>query len=176
MSNISFFWRNLLFGFGFFGLGVYEAIIASDNNPNNTHFTNEITQGYVFCIIKSIINLIGSLCLLMVGMRTIIQIANGRHNNPPPQGDIISILFSIGISIWSLVMIIDNYDVGPFYTVVLIEATMFIIEISICYLLFVTTFCIACCYKIKNNGFSSEQNNSNNQNDEQMLNEQLSKI
>jgi hypothetical protein len=109
-----------------FGVGIWEAHIASKNQPNNVHFTYSEKEAYAFTVIKSIINIltcIGGFC---------IDFKLDKEDETKNKNKITCI--NIGIGLWCIVMyfqmIHDKSLFGSFNKIITAEFFISIIILS----------------------------------------------
>ena len=131
-----------------FGIGIWEAVIAASNNPRHNDYNNyndcngDVVQGYAFCVIKCVINITFGFLGILNGLVTCCVLKKDKDNDKKKDHHIQ--LVNLAISIWGLIMYVDNYKLGPFYKVVFAETIMFFIGIGTAISIILLTLCVLC--------------------------------
>jgi len=173
-SNISISTFHVVFSIIIISVGIWEALIATNNNPKNNDFYGDMIQGYAFTVTKCVINiLIGSINLIF-GLLLCVSDTDSKSSNlnNNPVNNILQ-LGSLGVNIWGLVMYFDNYELGPFYKVIFAEIIIFFVSIGII-VLTIMIGCCYCCYQInRETEIPSIKHNLDNSN---LINNAISKL
>jgi hypothetical protein len=127
----------LIVGCALMCVGIWEAGTASHHNPKYNNYTSDIIEGYVFCVTKCVLNIIGAVACIIYGFLFcfINDEIESKDNNTILQ------IFSLGVSIWGVVMYFNNYDLGPFQNIIFVETIIFLVELGIFALLLFGVCC-----------------------------------
>lgn len=115
----------------FFCIGVWEADIASNHDPNNIYLTGQEKEGYAFTVCKSIINILTGIFGTLLSL---VQRESEEYElKPKPELNQIYFI-NLGVTIWCIIIfsniINKKSDIGPFEQVIVAEFIILIIGIS----------------------------------------------
>ena len=113
-----------------FGVGIWEAVIAASNNPKYNDYNGDMIQGYAFCVIKCVLNIIFGFLGILNGLVIccVLEKDNGNYKKTINQ---IRLLVDFVVDIWGIIMYFDNYKLGPFHKVVFAETIIFFAAIGL---------------------------------------------
>ena len=118
----------------FFGVGVWEAIIASNHQPDHTKLTDYEKEGYAFTVVRSVINI-----LFGVFGTCHVMIKSDKSKDDEKKSNMAQFhCLNLGTTIWCVIMYSDiinhHLDFGPFKQVIVAEFIIFIT--SVCLIVF----------------------------------------